>query len=186
VVTPAQALMVVVPSGVTLETIRGEVADVSSDAIQDDKLGLVYSTRIAMSRVVMNVDGRDVNMSPGMAATVEIKTDQRRLIEYLLSPLLRDKQESLRPSATLRSASQLRLSNRQRMQDADRVSHVQALSEPARRSGLGVQDEPFRIVSARRSSTGLSGTFGGRGTSGTIHPFGRRNRSSPSGNRSSW
>jgi len=49
-----------------------------------------------MSRVVMNVDGRDVNMSPGMAATIEIKTDQRRLIEYLLSPLLRYKQESLR------------------------------------------------------------------------------------------
>jgi len=92
-------------------TIRGEVADVSSDAIQDDKLGLFYSTRIAMSRVVMNVDGRDVNMSPGMAATVEIKTDQRRLIEYLLSPLLRTSRracasvnpESLRrPSATLR------------------------------------------------------------------------------------
>jgi len=74
-------------------TIGGEVADVSSDAIQDDKLGLFYSTRIAMSRVVMNVDGRDVNMSPGMAATVEIKTDQRRLSPLAAAPY---KQESLR------------------------------------------------------------------------------------------
>jgi hemolysin D len=49
-----------------------------------------------MSRAVMSVDGQDVTLGPGMAATVEIKTDQRRRIEYLLSPLLRYKQESLR------------------------------------------------------------------------------------------
>jgi hemolysin D len=32
----------------------------------------------------------------GMAVTVEIKTATRRLIEYLMSPLLRYRQESLR------------------------------------------------------------------------------------------
>jgi hypothetical protein len=32
----------------------------------------------------------------GMAVTAEIKTGQRRVIEYLLAPLLRYKQESLR------------------------------------------------------------------------------------------
>jgi hemolysin D len=37
-----------------------------------------------------------VDLSPGMAVTVEIKTGQRRIIEFLLSPLLRYKQESLR------------------------------------------------------------------------------------------
>jgi len=31
-----------------------------------------------------------------MAVTVEIKTGQRRLIEYILSPILRYRQESLR------------------------------------------------------------------------------------------
>jgi hypothetical protein len=34
--------------------------------------------------------------SPGMAATVEIKTGTRRLIEYFLSPLFQAGQESLR------------------------------------------------------------------------------------------
>ena len=77
-------------------TIRGQLVDVSRDAIQHDKLGLVYATRDAMSRTTMSADGKDVELSPGMAATVEIMTDQRRLIEYLLSPLLRYKQESLR------------------------------------------------------------------------------------------
>jgi hemolysin D len=37
-----------------------------------------------------------VELTPGMAVTIEIKTGQRRVIEYLLSPLLRYKQESLR------------------------------------------------------------------------------------------
>jgi hemolysin D len=44
----------------------------------------------------MNVDGRTVRLSPGMAVTVEIKTGSRRVISYLLSPLLRFQQESLR------------------------------------------------------------------------------------------
>jgi hemolysin D len=37
----------------------------------------------------MNVDGRDVALSPGMVAAVEIKTGTRKLIEFVLSPLIR-------------------------------------------------------------------------------------------------
>jgi len=44
----------------------------------------------------MQVDERLVNLAPGMAVTVEIKTGSRRIIDYLLSPLLRYSQESLR------------------------------------------------------------------------------------------
>lgn len=44
----------------------------------------------------MDIDGRIVNLAPGMAVTVEIKTGKRRVIEYLLSPPLRYKQEALR------------------------------------------------------------------------------------------
>jgi hypothetical protein len=39
--------------------------------------------------------GRDLRLQPGMSVTAEIKTGQRRLIEFFLSPLLRYKQESL-------------------------------------------------------------------------------------------
>jgi len=35
-------------------------------------------------------------LSPGMAVTVEIKTGSRRLIEFLLSPVMRYRHESLR------------------------------------------------------------------------------------------
>ena len=44
----------------------------------------------------MEIDGEPVKLSPGMAVTVEIKTGSRRVISYLLSPLMRFRQESLR------------------------------------------------------------------------------------------
>jgi hemolysin D len=37
-----------------------------------------------------------VNLSPGMAVTVEIKTGSRKILSYLLSPLLRYRHETLR------------------------------------------------------------------------------------------
>jgi hemolysin D len=77
-------------------TIPGKVLDISRDATQDEKLGLVYVARISMARTAMDVDGKSVPVTPGMAVTAEITTDRRRVIEYLLSPLLRYRQESLR------------------------------------------------------------------------------------------
>ena len=35
-------------------------------------------------------------VSPGMSVAVEIKTGKRRLVEYVLSPLLRYRDESVR------------------------------------------------------------------------------------------
>ena len=37
-----------------------------------------------------------VSLTPGMAVTVEIKTGQRTILDYLLSPLRRYRQEILR------------------------------------------------------------------------------------------
>jgi hemolysin D len=44
----------------------------------------------------VQIENRLVNLEPGMAVTVEIKTGKRRVIEYLLWPLLRYKHEGLR------------------------------------------------------------------------------------------
>jgi hemolysin D len=149
VVTPAQALLVVVPADSHLEIeamvsnrdigfvhagqeaeikvdtfnftryglIHGEVLSVSQDAITRDKpqdkavesqrgaengnsepkgQELLYSARLSLDRAQMQIDERSVNLSPGMAVTVEIKTGSRRVISYLLSPLLRYGHESLR------------------------------------------------------------------------------------------
>jgi hemolysin D len=77
-------------------TIPGKVLSVSDDAAPIEKVGLVYPTRVSMDRDTIDVEGRLVNLSPGMAVTVEIKTGQRRVMEYLLSPLLKSIKESLR------------------------------------------------------------------------------------------
>jgi membrane fusion protein, hemolysin D len=149
VVTPAQPLLVVVPSDSRLEIeamvsnrdigfvqagqeaeikidtfnftryglLHGEVLTISQDAVISDRKQdrsnerapgtpndtsepkgqeLNYSARISLDRSRMQIDDRMVNLSPGMAVTVEIKTGSRRILSYLLSPLLRYRQESLR------------------------------------------------------------------------------------------
>lgn len=77
-------------------TIPGHVVTVSNDAAPIENVGLVYPTRVSMDQGTIQVDGKQVHLSPGMAVTVEIKTGQRRIVEYLLSPLLKSMQESLR------------------------------------------------------------------------------------------
>jgi hemolysin D len=149
VVTPAQALLVVVPSDSRLEIeatvsnrdigfvrpgqdaeikidtfnftryglLHGTVLGVSQDAIVRDRQQerandrapgsqnesseprgqeLSYSARISLDRTRMQVEDGMVNLTPGMAVTVEIKTGSRTVLSYLLSPLLRYRQEALR------------------------------------------------------------------------------------------
>ena len=76
-------------------TLNATVSSVSHDAINDEKRGLIYSTRVKLDKATINVEGTKVNLSPGMAVTVEVKTGKRRVIEYFLSPLLQKTQESL-------------------------------------------------------------------------------------------
>ncbi len=76
-------------------TIDAQVLDVSNDAVNDERRGLVYAARVRMVRSVIQVGEKLVNLTPGMAVTVEVKTGTRRLIEFVLSPLLRYKRESL-------------------------------------------------------------------------------------------
>jgi hemolysin D len=149
VVTPAQALAMVVPVDSHLEIeamvsnrdigfvhadqeaeikvdtfnftryglLHGRVLNVSQDAISREKppgaagdkgsgaeatssepkgQELNYAARVSLDRTQMQVDEKLVNLSPGMAVTVEIKTGSRRIISYLLSPVLRYKEDALR------------------------------------------------------------------------------------------
>lgn len=76
--------------------LTGQLTDVSNDAAADENLGLIYPTRVSLSQARMHLDTKDVDLSPGMAVTVEVKTGRRRLIEYFLSPLLQAVDESIR------------------------------------------------------------------------------------------
>ena len=97
--------------------LHGTVLTVSNDAIQRDRpqdkqpdkpqtaeagssepkgQELVYAARVSLDRARMQVEDKTVNLSPGMAVTVEIKTGSRSILSYLLSPLVRYKHDSLR------------------------------------------------------------------------------------------
>ena len=67
-----------------------------SDSSEPEGQELLYSARVALDETQMQIEDKMVDLAPGMAVTVEIKTGKRRLIEYLMSPLLRYRQESLR------------------------------------------------------------------------------------------
>lgn len=78
--------------------IEGEVLWVGTDAMQDPKLGLVYPVRIRLAalQTPQAVRGQHGLVTAGMTVTADIRTDERRLIEYFLAPLLRYQQEALR------------------------------------------------------------------------------------------
>lgn len=77
-------------------TIKGEVRNISGDAILDEKLGLVYNSRITLNENKITADGEVIQLKPGMGVTAEIKTGKRRVIEYLLSPVMKYMNESMR------------------------------------------------------------------------------------------
>jgi len=69
---------------------------VTADAVTDEKRGAIFPARLVLSASRIDVDGKQIRLSPGMNVTAEIKTGQRRVIEYLLSPIQRAGGEGLR------------------------------------------------------------------------------------------
>lgn len=76
--------------------IDAEVANISDDAIFDEKRGLLYRLLLEMNGKTIDVDGKELRLMPGMQVTAEMKTGKRRLIEYFLAPILQHGQEGLR------------------------------------------------------------------------------------------
>ncbi|MBI5875030.1 MAG: HlyD family type I secretion periplasmic adaptor subunit [Deltaproteobacteria bacterium] len=76
-------------------TIRGKVTSISPDAFDDEKLGPVYRIKVELERLNITVNGTDIHLTPGMAASVEVKTGKRRVIEFFLSPVIKYSKESL-------------------------------------------------------------------------------------------
>ncbi|WP_445636081.1 HlyD family efflux transporter periplasmic adaptor subunit [Nostoc sp. DSM 114161] len=70
-------------------TVDGEVVQVSPNAIVDKELGLVFPTRIKLSKHAVNVRGQEVEFTPGMAATGEIVTRKKSILTFITEPVTR-------------------------------------------------------------------------------------------------
>lgn len=74
--------------------VAGVVERISRDAVDNKELGLVFPCLVKLARADIVIGANRVALAPGFAATAEIKTGRRRIIEYLLSPLSRRLQEA--------------------------------------------------------------------------------------------
>lgn len=68
-------------------TIPGRIHGIGSDAVDDEKLGLVYTARVTLERFSFDRDGQRTALTPGMAATADIRTGRRSILSYLVSPI---------------------------------------------------------------------------------------------------
>jgi len=75
--------------------VHGKVINISEDAIKDEKLGLVYKTKIQLKEKFIKIDGKIVPLSYGMGVTSEIKTGTRTVMEFFLSPIIKKMNESI-------------------------------------------------------------------------------------------
>ncbi|WP_413534422.1 HlyD family type I secretion periplasmic adaptor subunit, partial [Rahnella inusitata] len=76
--------------------ITGKVTSVSFDAIENEKLGLVFSAIVSLDKNYLLVEGKRINLVAGMNVSAEIKTGKRKVIDYLLSPLQTKVDESFK------------------------------------------------------------------------------------------
>lgn len=75
--------------------LEGRVERIGADAVTDERRGLVFPVRVRITRTQLSrAEGRDLRLSPGMAASVEIMTGKRRVIDFVLSPIARATSEA--------------------------------------------------------------------------------------------
>ncbi|HEU0162264.1 MAG TPA: HlyD family type I secretion periplasmic adaptor subunit [Rhizomicrobium sp.] len=80
-------------------TAQGRVTEISPDAIQlgeGEDARPVYRVQVRLSDDRGMLAGRGLRLRPGMVATAEIKTGTRTIASYILDPILRISDESLR------------------------------------------------------------------------------------------
>jgi hemolysin D len=75
---------------------RSRAQNISEGGQQQAPDDLVYAARISLDPRQLKAGDRVVDLGPGMAVAVELKTGSRRIIGYLLSPLARYEHDVLR------------------------------------------------------------------------------------------
>lgn len=75
--------------------LPGRLTWISPDAETDPQLGLYYRAWIEAERTSLGQGGRAMAMRPGLSVSVDVKTGERRIIDFFLSPLLKNLNESL-------------------------------------------------------------------------------------------
>jgi len=81
-------------------TLTGYLDAISPDSIplkqDNDRSELVYRVQVRLTETPRILAARGIHLRPGLVATAEIKTGKRSIASYILNPILRTADESLR------------------------------------------------------------------------------------------
>lgn len=65
-------------------TLDGEIIHISPDAVENENMGYVYKIIVKPEKETIQIDKRNVKISPGMTVVTEVKTGKRKIIEFFL------------------------------------------------------------------------------------------------------
>jgi hemolysin D len=72
----------------------GRIQSLGSDAVEDEKLGLVYPARVTLDGRSGSSRGALIKASVGMQVTADVRTGRRSILSYLVSPIDEAAQEA--------------------------------------------------------------------------------------------
>ncbi len=76
--------------------LQGSVEQISADTSEDDAGNVYYLVKVRTSQTLAKKDGSSFSIIPGMGASVDIITGQKRILDYMLAPLIAAKGRALR------------------------------------------------------------------------------------------
>ncbi|MBD5770235.1 HlyD family type I secretion periplasmic adaptor subunit [Marinomonas colpomeniae] len=76
--------------------LRGTVENISADTILDEEGNSFYLVRVRTDKNYIGTEDAPLSIIPGMQSTVDIITGKKTLLDYLLKPILKAKQNALR------------------------------------------------------------------------------------------
>ncbi|NUS22534.1 MAG: HlyD family type I secretion periplasmic adaptor subunit [Mesorhizobium sp.] len=76
--------------------IEGKVSNITADSLVDQKTGEpYYQVRVATEKSTLTRNGKTYSIIPGMICSVDIKTGRKTILNYLLKPINKARQEAM-------------------------------------------------------------------------------------------
>lgn len=75
--------------------VRGEVVGIAADSTQVGEGQWGYVVRIAPNQSILDAGPDRLPLRPGLTATVDVTTDERRIISYFFAPIVRTIQDAM-------------------------------------------------------------------------------------------
>lgn len=76
--------------------LDGVLEQISADTIEDKRGDFYYLVKVRTPKTAIEYNGESLPIMPGMMTTVDIMTGKKTVLDYLLKPILKAKQNALR------------------------------------------------------------------------------------------